>query len=230
MNVPPRGAPAPAAPAWSQVRQVPGGPCGWRHGAWRSAEWTCLAALPQPAVADLVGALGGWPDAGLPRLAADAAGNPLYITELLAALRRSGDITLTPDGGARPTAAAVPGSLPGAITDRLDFLSAARQVLRTAALLGVECTLSDLAAVLGETAGSLAPVLDEARRRRPRCSGRLPLPGSRPGPGAGCSPWPRGRTCPTGRSRPASAGPARRWRRPGTRATPGRCTPLPWAP
>ena len=50
-----------------------------------------LGSLAQPAVAELVGTLaGGRPDTGLLRLASGAAGNPLYLTEMLAALARSG--------------------------------------------------------------------------------------------------------------------------------------------
>src|SRR5580692_3924778 len=96
-----------------------------------------LDALPQPAVAELVGTLaGGRPDAGLLRLAAGAAGNPLYLTELFAALARSDGIAITPSGTAQLAAHSVPNSLPGAIADRLGFVSApARQVLRAAALL-----------------------------------------------------------------------------------------------
>ena len=49
-----------------------------------------LAGLAGPAVADLVAAVaGGRPDDGLLRLADGAAGNPLYVTELVAALARS---------------------------------------------------------------------------------------------------------------------------------------------
>ena len=60
------------------------------------AQRVSLASLSQPAVAELVGALaGGRPDAGLLELAAGAAGNPLYLTELLAALARSDGITVT---------------------------------------------------------------------------------------------------------------------------------------
>ncbi len=58
-----------------------------------------LDSLSQPAVAELVGTLaGGRPDTGLLRLAAGAAGNPLYLTEMLAALARSGGIAITPGG------------------------------------------------------------------------------------------------------------------------------------
>ena len=116
-------------------------------------------------MAELVGTLaGGRPDTGLLRLAAGAAGNPLYLTELFAALARSGGIAVTPSGTAQLAADSVPDSLPGAIADRLGFVSApARQVLRAAALLGVEFALTDLTAVLGRSVADLVPALDEAR-------------------------------------------------------------------
>jgi DNA-binding CsgD family transcriptional regulator len=124
-----------------------------------------LDALSQATVAELVHMLaGGRPDTGLLRLAAGAAGNPLYLTELLAALSRSGGIAVTPAGTAQLSADSVPNSLPGAIADRLGFVSAAaRQVLRAAALLGVEFALTDLTTVLGQGVADLVPALDEAR-------------------------------------------------------------------
>jgi DNA-binding CsgD family transcriptional regulator len=124
-----------------------------------------LGSLPRPAVAELVGALvGGRPDTGLLKLAAGAAGNPLYLTEMLAALARSGGISLAPNGTAQLAAGSVPSSLPGAIADRLGFVSApTREVLRAAALLGVEFAITDLTAVLGRTVAALVPALDEAR-------------------------------------------------------------------
>jgi DNA-binding CsgD family transcriptional regulator len=124
-----------------------------------------LDALPQPAVAELVGTLaGGRPDTALLQLAAGAAGNPLYLTELFAALTRSDGIAVTPSGTAQLAAGSVPDSLPGAIADRLGFVSApTRQVLRAAALLGVEFALTDLTAVLGRRVADLVPALDEAR-------------------------------------------------------------------
>jgi DNA-binding CsgD family transcriptional regulator len=124
-----------------------------------------LASLPQPAVAELVRALvGGMPDTGLLALAASAAGNPLYLTEMLAALTRSGGISVTPTGAAHLAPGAVPDSLPGAIADRLAFVSApTREVLRAAALLGVDFAITDLTAVLGQTVAALVPALDEAR-------------------------------------------------------------------
>ena len=116
-------------------------------------------------MAELVSALaGGRPDIGLLRLAAGAAGNPLYLTELFAALVRSGGIAVTPSGTAQLAADSVPDSLPGAIADRLGFVSVpTRQVLRAAALLGVEFALTDLTTVLGQGVADLVPALDEAR-------------------------------------------------------------------
>jgi len=124
-----------------------------------------LGSLTEPAVVELVGALaGGRPDAALIDLAVGAAGNPLYLTEMLAALARSGGITVTTTGAAHLAAAAVPDSLPGAIADRLGFVSATtREVLRAAALLGVEFEITDLTAVLNRTVAALVPALDEAR-------------------------------------------------------------------
>src|SRR3984885_8173502 len=58
-----------------------------------------LTGLPQVAVADLVTTLtGGKPEGNLLRLADGAAGNPLYLTELVAALARSSSFTLTEAG------------------------------------------------------------------------------------------------------------------------------------
>ena len=124
-----------------------------------------LGSLKQPAVAELVGTLaGGRPDPRLLKLAAGAAGNPLYLTEMLAALTRSGAITVTAAGGAQLAAGAVSDSLPGAIADRLGFVSApTREVLRAAALLGVEFAITDLTAVLDRTVTAIVPALDEAR-------------------------------------------------------------------
>jgi DNA-binding CsgD family transcriptional regulator/tetratricopeptide (TPR) repeat protein len=124
-----------------------------------------LTALSQPAVAELVTSLaGGLPEDGLLRLAHGAGGNPLYLTELIAALSRSGGITVTPSGTAQLVAATVPDSLPAAIANRIGFVSApTRDVLRAAALLGVEFAVTDLTAVLGKTVAALVPALDEAR-------------------------------------------------------------------
>ena len=124
-----------------------------------------LTALSQSAVAELVRELaGGRPDAGLLRLAEGAAGNPLYLTELLGALDRSGGIAVTESGTAQLAAGTVPPSLSAAIADRLGFVSGpTRDVLRAAALLGVEFAVPDLTTVLGRPVADIVPALDEAR-------------------------------------------------------------------
>jgi hypothetical protein len=68
-----------------------------------------LTALSDAAVADLVAALaGGMPEGSLLRLAGGAAGNPLYLTELVTALTRSSKVTITETGVATLTAGSVP--------------------------------------------------------------------------------------------------------------------------
>src|SRR5215813_12075999 len=124
-----------------------------------------LTGLTGAAVAELVTALvGGEPDGKLLRLADGAAGNPLYLTELVAALARSSSVTITGAGIAELTNASVPRSLSAAIADRLGFVSVpARQVLRAAALLGVDFAVPDLAIVLGRAVPDLILAVDEAR-------------------------------------------------------------------
>ena len=124
-----------------------------------------LTRLPDKAVAELVTALaGGTPGADLLRLTGGAAGNPLYVTELVAALARSGRLTVTDAGTLALASGRSPASLPAAIADRLDFLSApAREVLQAAALLGVDFAVADLTIVLDRHIADLMPAIDEAR-------------------------------------------------------------------
>ena len=123
-----------------------------------------LTALTEAAVAELVAALvGGRPDEKLLRLADGAAGNPLYLTELVAALARSSSLTVTGAGVAELTNGPAPSSLSAAIADRLGFVSGpVREVLRAAALLGVDFAVPDLATVLGRGLADLIPAVDEA--------------------------------------------------------------------
>ena len=122
-----------------------------------------LTGLNEAATADLVAALaGGRPDGNLLRLAGGAAGNPLYITELVAVLARSARLTVTDTGVAELSADSAPGSL-AAIADRLDFVTGpVRDVLRAAALLGTDFAVPDLAIVLGRSVADLIPSVDEA--------------------------------------------------------------------
>jgi DNA-binding CsgD family transcriptional regulator len=123
-----------------------------------------LTGLPAAAVAELVAALaGGKPDDKLLRLADGAAGNPLYVTELVAALARSSSLTITDAGAAKLTSGHAPSSLSAAIADRLGFVSGpVREVLRAAALLGVDFAVPDLATVLGHGVADLVPAVDAA--------------------------------------------------------------------
>jgi DNA-binding NarL/FixJ family response regulator/tetratricopeptide (TPR) repeat protein len=123
-----------------------------------------LSGLGEAAVAELVAALaGGEPDGRLLRLADGAAGNPLYVTELVAALTRSSRLTITATGAAELADGSVPSSLSAAIADRLGFVSGpVRDVLRAAALLGVDFAVPDLAIVLGRGVADLIPAVDEA--------------------------------------------------------------------
>ena len=123
-----------------------------------------LTGLTGAAVTDLVAALaGGKPDDSLLRLADGAAGNPLYLTELVAALARSSGLTVTEEGTAELAGGSAPSSLSAAIADRLGFVAGpVREVLRAAALLGTEFAVPDLAIVLGRGVADLIPAVDEA--------------------------------------------------------------------
>jgi DNA-binding CsgD family transcriptional regulator/tetratricopeptide (TPR) repeat protein len=124
-----------------------------------------LTRLPDKAVAELVTALaGGKPDNDLLKLAGGAAGNPLYVTELVAALARGDRLTVTGTGTIGLASGRAPASLPAAIADRLGFVSApTRDVLQAAALLGVDFAVADLTIVLDRHIADLMPAIDEAR-------------------------------------------------------------------
>jgi DNA-binding CsgD family transcriptional regulator len=124
-----------------------------------------LSKLPDEAVAELVTALtGGKPGDDLLRLAQGAAGNPLYVTELVAALARNARLTRADTGHLDLASGRAPASLSAAIADRLDFLSApTREVLQAAALLGVDFAVPDLTIVLDRHIADLKPAIDEAR-------------------------------------------------------------------
>ena len=124
-----------------------------------------LTRLSDTAVADLVTALaGGRPDRGLLQLADGAAGNPMYVTELVAALVRGSGLIITEAGAAELAGASAPGSLSAAIADRLGFAAGpVRDVLRAAALLGMDFAVRDLAIVLSRSVPDLIPAVDEAR-------------------------------------------------------------------
>lgn len=133
-----------------------------------------LAPLPEEGVAAVVEQVcGGRPGPGLAERLTAAHGNPLYIRELIDAFERAGALRvengfaeLRPDPADGPEPDRVDAavrSLAGAIADRLDFLS--RQslaILRSAALLGPEFSLPELAQVLGREPTALLGDLAEA--------------------------------------------------------------------
>jgi DNA-binding CsgD family transcriptional regulator/tetratricopeptide (TPR) repeat protein len=112
-------------------------------------------------VADLVAAD---PGPGLLAEVAGAAGNPLFVTELLAALRAEGAIHVA-GGWAEVAQAGLPPTLPLTILRRLSFLPEdTLQVLQAASVLGSAFSLTDLALVTGRPAIALAAALTEAIR------------------------------------------------------------------
>ena len=134
-----------------------------RHTADLAARFQ-LGGLPEDSVTELVETLaGGKPDGGLMRLADGAAGNPLYLTELVDALARSSSLAVT-DGIAELTSDCAPDSLGAAVADRIRFVPArVREVLRAAALLGVDFAVPDLAIVLHRGVADLVPAVSEAQ-------------------------------------------------------------------
>ncbi len=125
-----------------------------------------LAPLPPDDVTTMVENLvGGPPGARLTALVERASGNPLYVREVVDALRYESAIAQA-DGTAEITAEwadRAPASLAAAIDRRLGFLSPPVAVtLRVAALLGPDFSVTDLAAVLGHPASTLVGRLGEA--------------------------------------------------------------------
>lgn len=124
-----------------------------------------LEGLTDNAVTELVATISaGEPGSNLLHLAAEAGGNPLYLTELMDALVRSERLTVSESGAVEVTSGPVPNSLVAAITDRLDFLPKdVRTMLQAAALLGIEFLVSDLAIVQDCRVTDLVAAIDVAR-------------------------------------------------------------------
>ena len=104
-----------------------------------------------------------------PRLLAEvagAAGNPLFVTELLGALAQEGAIA-TAGGRAEVAETVLPPTLRLTILRRVSFLpEPTLQALRSASTLGSGFSLTDLATVTGRPAVDLSVVLGEAIRAR----------------------------------------------------------------
>jgi DNA-binding CsgD family transcriptional regulator len=124
-----------------------------------------LGPLSDPEVGDLVTRLvGARPGPWLARTAAHASGNPLYVREIVDAMVRERQVHRGPaTAEVERSRSTAPTSLGSAIARRLTFLSApALATLSTAALLGSEFSVADLAVVLGRPPTELVPQLAEA--------------------------------------------------------------------
>ncbi|HEX3828465.1 MAG TPA: AAA family ATPase [Sporichthyaceae bacterium] len=142
-----------------------------------------LGPLSSSAVTELITEqAGGRPSADLSIMAEGAAGNPLYVTELISSLDRDDGLHLRPSGVVEVRAGQAPRSLSAAIEHRLGFLSGdTHLVLRAAALLGMRFTATSLATALHRQMTDLIPALDQATvagvlvESGPRLSFRHPL-------------------------------------------------------
>ena len=124
-------------------------------------------SLAAEAVADLVAeTVAAEPGPGLLARISGAAGNPLFVTELVGALIQEGAIE-TAGGRAEAEAPTLPPTLRLTILRRLSFLPEnTLQVLRVASILGSGFSLADLASVTGQPAVDLTQALTEAVRAR----------------------------------------------------------------
>jgi DNA-binding CsgD family transcriptional regulator len=124
-----------------------------------------LGPLAETDVSALVTAmLGASPGDGLRQLAAQAAGNPLYVRELVDALVRERALEIG-SGAAEISAPRdrLPASLAAVLNDRLSSVSAdTARMLRTAALLGGKFAITDLSVVLRRPVSDLAGGVQEA--------------------------------------------------------------------
>ncbi|HEX5088026.1 MAG TPA: AAA family ATPase [Nocardioides sp.] len=108
-------------------------------------------------VTELVGAT---PGPGLLAVVAGAAGNPLFVTELLNAIRQDGSLRTT-DGHAEVNGSDLPPSLHLTILGRLRSLpEEAIQVLRAGSLLGSMFSITELATILDRSVSELMPAVE----------------------------------------------------------------------
>jgi DNA-binding CsgD family transcriptional regulator len=124
-----------------------------------------LGPIGDVGVAEMVRELiGAPPGPTLATLLHAAAGNPLYLRELMDALVHESRLKLGEDAvELLGDPSDLPGTLPAAIGRRLGFLSSqAISPLRVAAVLGPTFTVADLGIVIGRRASELIEVVDEA--------------------------------------------------------------------
>ena len=122
-----------------------------------------LRGLSERAVAELVAeALDAEPGPGLLAGISGAAGNPLFVTELLTALAQEGAIEAA-GGRAEVAELILPPTLRMTILRRLSFLpETTLQALRAASILGSSFTVSDLSVTMARPVLELSRMLAEA--------------------------------------------------------------------
>ena len=121
-----------------------------------------VRGLTERAVAELVAeAVAAVPGPGLLAGISGAAGNPLFVTELLGALAQEGAIE-TAGGRAEVAEVTLPPTLRLTILRRLSFLSEdSLQALRAASILGSSFTVTELSVTMARPALELSVVLAE---------------------------------------------------------------------
>jgi DNA-binding CsgD family transcriptional regulator len=129
------------------------------------AQHLILGGLADDAVSDLVAeVVAAEPGRGLLATMTAAAGNPLFVTELLAALAQEGAIE-TARGRAEATQVPLPPTLRLTILRRISFLPEDTLLaLRAASVLGSGFSLTDLATVTGRSSLDLSVALEKAIR------------------------------------------------------------------
>jgi DNA-binding CsgD family transcriptional regulator/tetratricopeptide (TPR) repeat protein len=130
--------------------------------ASRGARRITLEPLTPTAVAELTSeVMRASPDQALLELAADAAGNPFFLVELLHGLREERLVRIE-DGVARLLEARLPKRVAAGMRHRLARLSeSARQLAVAAASLGRGFTVGELASMLGAPAASLLTPVEQ---------------------------------------------------------------------
>ena len=127
----------------------------------RGADDLILEPLDDRAALDLAEQLAGAPPGpALSSAAAQAGGNPLYITELLASLQAEGLIEVLDGGRAEVAQVSIPPSLRLTIRRRLAFLGPdAFDVLQQASVLGATFSVRDVATLLQRPITELVRIL-----------------------------------------------------------------------
>ena len=131
----------------------------------RGATSVPLGPLDEQACLQLLeGLVGAHPGDRLAGLAQRAAGNPLFVCELVGALLADGAVVRS-GGQAEVTAADAVPSLPVTILHRLSFLAPdGLELLGLASVLGTGFAAADLALLSGRRVSELVPALRDARR------------------------------------------------------------------